>query len=210
VFGVFKGLSIMKAKQTLADLSAVSVTSFKDAGYQSAVNSERSINIARFVVEQCPNFLDDIPKEIKAELDAGFALRWQEINPAKTYNAEWIPDTNGKNLVTLDFCMSYSQQAFGQMRNENPALHKIIGDIRTKFNKYRHNKTAELKTAVRKLLNEGKTSTREQAKAFDEWVNGALDSIKARAKTAEARSDATANEVKARQAIEAFKKVYFS
>lgn len=200
----------MKAKQTLADLSAVSVTSFKDAGYQSAVNSERSINIARFVVDQCPNFLDDIPKEIKAELDAGFALRWQELNPAKTYNAEWIPDTNGKNLVTLDFCMSYSQQAFGQMKNENPVQHGVIKAIRDKFNKYRHNKLSELKTAVRKLLNEGKTSTRTQAKMFNDWVNDALDNIKARAKTAEARNDATANEVKARQAIDAFKKVYFS
>jgi hypothetical protein len=200
----------MKAKQTLADLSAVSVTSFKDAGYQSAVNSERSINIARFVVDQCPNFLDDVPKEIKTELDAGFALRWQELNPAKTYNAEWIPDANGKNLVTLDFCMSYSQQAFGQMRNENPTLHSIIKSVRDKFNKYRHNKLSELKTAVRKLLNEGKTSTRTQAKMFNDWVNDALDNIKARAKTAEARNDATANEVKARQAVEAFKKVYFS
>jgi hypothetical protein len=199
----------MKAKQTLADLSAVSVASFKDAGYQSAVNSERSINIARFVVDQCPNFLDDIPKEIKAELDAGFALRWQELNPAKTYNAEWIPDTNGKNLVTLDYCMSYSQQSFGQMKNENPVQHGIIKTIRDKFNKYRHNKLSELKTAVRKLLNEGKTSTRSQAKDFSDWVYDALDNIKARAKTAEARNDATANEVKARQAVEAFKKVYF-
>jgi len=199
----------MKAKQTLADLSAVSVTSFKDAAYQSAVNSERSINIARFVVERCPNFLDDISKEIKAELDAGFALRWQELNPAKTYNAEWIPDVNGKNLVTLDYCMSYSQQAFGQMKNENPVQHGVIKSIRDKFNKYRHNKLSELKTAVRKLLNDGKSSTRTQAKAFDDWLFDALDSIKARAKTAEARSDMTANEAKARQAVEAFKKVYF-
>jgi hypothetical protein len=45
---------------------------------------------------------------------------------------------------------------------------------------------------------------------FNDWVTDALDSIKSRAKTAEARNDATASEVKARQAVEAFKKVYFS
>jgi flagellar hook-basal body complex protein FliE len=96
------------------------------------------------------------------------------------------------------------------MKNENPVQHGIIKTIRDKFNKYRHNKLSELKTAVRKLLNEGKTSTRSQAKDFSDWVNDALDNIKARAKTAEARNDATANEVKARQAVEAFKKVYFN
>jgi hypothetical protein len=61
---------------------------------------------------------------------------------------------------------------------------------------------------VRRLANEGKTSTRTQAKMFAEWVDAQLDSMKARCKTAAAREDATANEVQLRVAIDAFKKAY--
>lgn len=197
-----------KAKNPATDVAFVSVNNFKDAGYQSAINGERMANIARFVLNECPNFLDDVPKEIKAELEAGFCLRWQDINPAKTYNAEWVPAEGGGFNVTLDYCLSYSQQAFGQLKNENPVQHGIIKDIRDKFNKYKSNKMKDLQTAVRRLANEGKTSTRTQAKAFADWLDVQLDSMKARCKTASAREDATANEVQLRVAIDAFKKAY--
>jgi hypothetical protein len=197
-----------KAKNPATDVAFVSVNSFKDAAYQSAITSERGTHIARFVLNECPNFLDDVPKEIKAQLDSGFALRWQEINPAKTYNAEWVPAEGGGFNVTLDYCLSYSQQAFGQLKNENPVQHSIIKAVRDAFNKYRSNKMADLKRAVRLLANEGKTSTRTQAKMFADWVDTQLDSMKARCKTAAAREDATANEVQLRVAIDAFKKAY--
>lgn len=197
-----------KAKNPATDIAFVSVNSFKDAAYQSAITSERGTHIARFVLDECPNFLDDVPKEIKAQLDAGFALRWQEINPAKSYSADWVPADGGGISVTLDYCMSYSQQAFGQLKNENPVQHSIIKAVRDAFNKYRSNKMADLKRAVRLLANEGKTSTRTQAKMFAEWVDAQLDSMKARCKTAAAREDATANEVQLRVAIDAFKKAY--
>jgi hypothetical protein len=197
-----------KAKNPAIDIAFVSVNSFKDAAYQSAITSERGTHIARFVLDECPNFLDDVPKEIKAQLDAGFALRWQELNPAKTYNAEWVPADGGGISVTLDYCLSYSQQAFGQLKNENSVQHGIIKKVRDLFNKYRSNKLADLKRAVRSLANEGKTSTRTQAKMFAEWVDAQLDGMKARCKTAAAREDATANEVQLRVAIDAFKKAY--
>jgi hypothetical protein len=197
-----------KAKSPATDIAFVSVNSFKDAAYQSAITSERGTHIARFVLNECPNFLDDVPKEIKAQLDSGFALRWQEINPAKTYSADWVPADGGGISVTLDYCLSYSQQAFGQLKNENPVQHSIIKAVRDAFNKYRSNKMADLKRAVRLLANEGKTSTRTQAKMFAEWVDAQLDSMKARCKTAAAREDATANEVQLRVAIDAFKKAY--
>ncbi len=197
-----------KAKSPATDIAFVSVNSFKDAAYQSAITSERGTHIARFVLDECPNFLDDVPKEIKTQLDAGFALRWQEINPAKSYSADWVPADGGGISVTLDYCLSYSQQAFGQLKNENPVQHGIIKKVRDLFNKYRSNKMADLKRAVRLLANEGKTSTRTQAKMFADWVDTQLDSMKARCKTAAAREDATANEVQLRVAIDAFKKAY--
>ena len=198
----------MKAPKSQADIAAVSVSSFKDAGYQSAVSGERMGNIARFVLDRCPGFLDEVPKEVKAELDEGFALRWQELNPAKKYTADYVPSETGNIEITLAFCMSYSQQAFGQMKNEDPVKHSLIKGVRDSFSKYRSNRMADLRTAVRRVASEGKTATRTQAKGFSTWLDDTFDTMKARCKTAIARNDADANEVKLRMAIDAFKKVY--
>lgn len=192
----------MKASKPIGAQSAV--LSFKDAGYQSAVSSERTANIARYVYDQCPTFLDDIPKEIKAELEEGFALRWQEVNPAVKYTTDWVPSDKGNVEVTLAFCLSYSQQAFGQMKNEDPVKHGIIKGVRDAFSKYKSNRLSDLRTAVRRVANEGKTSTRQQAKGFDKYMEDVFDSMKARCKTAHARGDTTADEVKLRVAIAAF------
>lgn len=181
------------------------VASFKDAGYQSARSSETMATIARWILERNPSFLDSPSDEEKAELREGWALRWQELNPATKYNADWIPADNGGIEVSLAYCLSYSQQAFGQMKNDNPVQHSIIKQIRDAFNKYCSNRMGDLKTAVRRVVNEGKTTTRQQAKLFDEFLKDSFDTIKARCKTAQARGDATApNEVALRQAIDAF------
>ena len=196
----------MKASKTA--VAFATVTSFKDAGYQSAVSGERTAAIARFVFERCPTFLDEVPKEIKNELEEGFAIRWQEINPAVKYTTDWVPSDKGNIEVTLAFALSYSQQAFGQMKNEDPVKHSVIKQVRDAFNKYKSNRLADLRTAVRRVANEGKTTTRQQAKQFVAWLDDTFDTMKARCKTASARGDADANEVKLRVAIDAFKRAY--
>ena len=196
----------MKAPKSV--VAFATVASFKDAGYQSAVSGERTAAIARFVFERCPTFLDEVPKEIKAELEEGFALRWQEINPAVKYTTDWVPSDKGNTEVTLAFALSYSQQAFGQMKNDDPVKHSVIKQVRDAFNKYKSNRLADLRTAVRRVANEGKTTTRQQAKQFVAWLDDTFDTMKARCKTATARGDADANEVKLRVAIDAFKRAY--
>ena len=196
----------MKAPKSV--VAFATVASFKDAGYQSAVSGERTAAIARFVFERCPTFLDEVPKEIKAELEEGFALRWQEINPAVKYTTDWVPSDKGNTEVTLAFALSYSQQAFGQMKNDDPVKHSVIKQVRDAFNKYKSNRLADLRTAVRRVANEGKTTTRQQAKQFVAWLDDTFDTMKARCKTATARGDADANEVKLRAAIDAFKRAY--
>jgi len=200
----------MKASKTpVASVTSSEPTSFKDAGYQSAVTGERETSIARWVLNKCPTFLDEVPKEVKAELEEGFALRWQEINPAKSYSKDWIPvETDGSFDATLAFCLSYSQQAFGQMKNEDPVKHGVIKQVRDAFSKYKSNRMSDLKAAVRRVTKEGQTSTRTQAKSFSTWLDDTFDTMKARCKTAVARNDEQANEVKLRVAIDAFKKAY--
>lgn len=189
----------MKANKT------PTVASFKDAGYQSARSGETMASIAKWVLEQNPVFLDSPSDEEKAELREGWALRWQELNPVKKYSADWVPSEKGAIEVTLAYCLSYSQQAFGQMKNDNPVQHGVIKQIRDAFSKYCSNRMGDLKREVRRVLNEGKTSTRQQAKQYDEFLKDLFDTAKSRCKTAHARGDATApSEVALRMAIDAF------
>ena len=186
----------MNAKQNLV------VKSFKDAAIISATLGERMATVAQFIVTNCPTFLDDVPKEVKAELTEGWAVRWQELNPATEFSPEWIPKKSGGFIATLAFALSYSQQAFGQLKNEDPVKHGVIKDIRDKFSKYCSNRMKDLKKAVRDLNPE--TRTRTQSDNYITYIEKTMDNIKTRCKNAVARRDATANELKTRMAIQAF------
>jgi len=180
-------------------------TSFKDAGYKFARSNETVNEIAKWVVEQSPAFLDGASDEEKAALKEGWALRWQELNPAKRFNAEWIPDDKGGIELSLAYCLSYSQQAFGQLKNENPVQHGNIKQVRDAFNKYTSNRMSDLKTAIRRVLSESGSKEKAPTKDFTSYLGDMFTSCKARCKTAQARGDASApDEVKLRQAIDAF------
>lgn len=195
-----------KAKQSAPSLGSVTVTSMKDAGYQSAISGERIDSVARYVYSQCPNFTNEVSDEIKTQLRAGWALRWQELNPAVSYNDSWVPvESGGAYTMTVDVCFSYSQQAFGQLKEADPVKHGVIKGIRDAFNKYASNRMADLKSAVRKVENEGKPKVKAPTKDFTQYIEETFKGIKARAKTANARGDASApSEVKLRIAIDAF------
>ena len=180
-------------------------TSFKDAGFQFARSGETTEAIAKWILEQNPDFLENPSDEEKAALREGFALRWQDLNPAKRYNAEWVPDDKGGFEVSLAYALSYSQQAFGQLKNETPLQHQAIKGVRDKFNKYVSNNMADLKAKIRRVSAETSGKPRNPVLPYSEYLKNVMDSIKARCKTASARGDETApDEVKLRQAIEAF------
>ena len=184
----------------------VEITSFKDAGYQSALSGERMTNVASFVISKCPDFLNSYSDEVGAELKSGWALRWQELHPAVVYSDEWTPNPKGLHSVSLAYCLSYSQQAFGQIKTDNPVKHGVIKGIRDDFSKYVSNRMSDLRRAVNKELNKGKPRERVQAKEWEKYEKDTFDAMKARCKTALARNDATApTEVKLRMAIDAFK-----
>jgi hypothetical protein len=191
-------------------IPSIEITSFKSAGYQTALNKERGATIAQYVIENCPSFLDPkgIPDEVKNELKDGFALRWQELNPAVMYTADWIPTKDGKNGLhnaTLAYCMSYTQQAFGAI--DDPVKKGIIGKIRNDFSTYVSNRIADIKKSIRDLDKTSKSKV-PPAEFFDFMSNkekGIWVTVKARRKTAEQRGDTTApSELALRMAIDAF------
>ena len=184
---------------------SVSVSSFKQAAYQSAVSSEALSTIAQWVYEQCPTFLDEVPTDADAQLAEGWALRWQEKHPAVEYSTEWVPKADGGNVATLAFAMSYTQQEFGRMKADSPVKHGIVGALRKTFQAYKHNRMADLKREVKRLVDADKPRTRVQAADYSKWIADTLDTMKSRRKTAEARGDNTVPDAaKLQQAIDAF------
>jgi hypothetical protein len=197
--------------QAIATVTAMpEITSFKSAGYQTALIKERGAVIARFVIDNCPSFLDPkgIPDEIRNELKDGFALRFQELNPAVMYTADWIPAVDGNNgmhNVTLAYCMSFTQQAFGAI--DDPVKKGIIKKIRDDFSTYVSNRIGDIKKAIRDLDKTSKPKV-PPAEFYDYMSNkekGIWVTVKARRKTAEQRGDTTApTELALRMAIDAF------
>lgn len=199
----------MKAKQSM--VSAIAPRSMKDAGYQTAQLGEGRAAIAAYVLEQCPDFLDNCPKEVKEELFAGFQLRANELWGAKTYRTgdtgALLEDPNGNISIDVNVAMAYSGQAFGKMKDENPALHGLLKGMREKFSKYASACMADIKGAVSRLVNANKPRERTANKAFDEAVKASFDALEKRVKVAEGRGDTTADPLKFRLAKEAFWKV---
>lgn len=179
---------------------STSFKSLKDASYQGCISSERSTTIGQFIVEKCPSFLEAIPEEVKAELEAGQMLRYHELHPAQWYTKEWIPceeGTKGSHKVDINVVMSFSSQEYGRFRNDDPVKHGIHKAWRDDWNTYKSNRLGDLKRYVRNYLDKlnGKKRERSATKDFAVWLKeDLLPSIKARAKTAKARGDNTVDD----------------
>ena len=185
--------------------------SLKDASYQSCINKEKDASVAAYVLDQCPSFLDNPSDEVIAEIKAGHLLRHSEITEPKYYTADFVPcsaDTKGAMKYDIHTAMSYTQQQFGRLKNDDPKLHAVIGAIRKSFSTYSSNRMTDLKTSVRKLLNERNGVKRERSatKDFAVWLAELADTIKTRAKTAKARGDDTVNDAQVMAVVKAMKK----
>ena len=190
---------------------STSFKSLKDASYQGCISSERSTTIGQFIVEKCPSFLEAIPEEVKAELEAGQMLRYHELHPAQWYTKEWIPceeGTKGSHKVDINVVMSFSSQEYGRFRNDDPVKHGIHKAWRDDWNTYKSNRLGDLKRYVRNYLDKlnGKKRERSATKDFAVWLKeDLLPSIKARAKTAKARGDNTVDDTVVSAIVKAIK-----
>ena len=180
-------------------MSHQNFASIKDASYQSCISSERGIAIGKYILSVCPTFLETIPAEIKAEIEAGQMLRFHENHPAQYYK-DGVPcesTTKGATKVDINVVMSFSQQEFGRFKNEDPIKHGIHKKWRDDWSDYKSNRNKDLRGYVKdaKNLSEGKSRERAPTKDFAVWLKeDMLSSIKARAKTAKARGDTTVDD----------------
>ena len=177
----------------------VEIVSLKDASYQGCISSERGVSIGRFIHEKCPTFLDSIPDEIKAEIEAGQMLRFNELNPAQHYTQDWVPceeGTKGSQRIDIHHVMSFSSQAFGTFRSDEPIKHGIHKGWRDDWSDYKSNRMKDLKRYVKQYLDSltGKVRERAPTKDFAVWLADTVGTIKERAKTAKSRGDTTVDD----------------
>jgi hypothetical protein len=213
----------MNAKtKTAMAVDAIMPTSVKDAAYKFARAGETSASIARYIMDNDSSFPDEVSKELKADLNAGFMLRATELWGDQFYKlgdgGTYIPMGNSielKNVapeksirVGLSYCFAMSQQEFGQLKNKDPQLHSIVKPMRDKFSKYSHNNIVALKLAARTLMNDGKSKARTGNKNFVDALIEMFATYDKRVLNAEARLDATASPINYRMAKDAFWSAY--
>ena len=189
---------------------ATVITGIKDGAYQQA----KARGVTRSIVEGLmayipglgdPSVSDPFSDEIKEDLRAGYMQRWAETNQSKLFVAvdgNWVEKSEEEGMklkaekFTLDVysAFSYTQQAFGALKNEQPGKHQLIGEIRNKFNKYVSNCLGDLKREATRIYKEknGIVATRASVSYFDWLLTGdksALANIRQRAINAKAKGE---------------------
>jgi hypothetical protein len=189
---------------------ATVITGIKDGAYQQA----KVRGVTRSIVESLmayipglgdPTVADPFSDEVRDELRAGYMQRWAETNPSKLFVAvdgNWVEKSEKEGMAlkaekfTLDVysAFSYTQQAFGALKNEQPKKHELIGGVRTKVNKYIHNCLADLKREATRIYKEKNNivATRTTVDYFDWLLTGdksVMANIRQRAINAKAKGE---------------------
>ena len=213
-----KATAVPAVPQSLSATSQVQdqITSLKDGAYKQALANDRMRGVARFVMEKCKTFPDTVPDEVKAELYAGYQLRFNEVNKADRYaivNDHYLlidgsnpalEDEREKVVIGVDYAMSFSQQQYGKLKNENPYLHAIIKQWRDRVNTYCSNRLGDLKRQARTILTEGKKRERGATADFAHRLEDVFKDLATKCKNAKARGDETADDKKFATARAAF------
>jgi len=195
-------------------------TSLKDMGYQQAKTGDSLTEQAKFAIASIVGFPADVPAEARAELNAGYQMRFNENKPAVSYaviDGNYVRATaeHDKNKkvekvsIGAEFAFSFSSQEFGKLANTNPALHSIVKTWRNDVSDYCSNRLGDLKRAAAKLLNKDKPSTR-QTLDFAESMTKLFDAQAKSVKVKESKGDTTAHAAKYKAATAAFWLAYNS
>ncbi len=191
--------------------------SLKDGAYQQAKAGDRIRSVAKYVMANAVGFPETVADEVKEQLNEGYRLRFNENNPPVQYavvdgNYLLIDGSNPdlanareKISVGVDYaCVAFTQQQFGKLKNENPALYAIIKSWRDRVSTYCSNRLGDLKRQAKAILNEGKKRERSATADFAKRIEDTFSDLATKCKTASARGDETANEAKFREARVAF------
>lgn len=192
--------------------------SLKDMGYQQAKTSDSLTIQAQFAIETIKGFPAEVSPEARAEVYAGYQLRYNENHPVQTYaviNGHYVLATEEqlsnkkveKVEIGVAYAFSFSSQEFGKLASTNPGLHSVVKKWRDDVSDYCSNRLGDLKRAANKLLKKGQPVQR-QTLDFAESVKKAFDQLEASVKVKANKGDTTADTVRFAQAVAAFWKTY--
>ena len=188
-------------------------------GYAQAQSSDSLEDRANEALTEIAGFPESITDEAKAALYRGYLRRFGERRPAVTYAVvdghyvQATPEmTANKKIekieVTVAFAMSFSTHEYGRMTQDNPALRKIVQEIREAAGTYCSNRLGDLKRAAKKILKAGQEGTKRETKTFEESAEKVFGDWEKSVKTKAARGDATAKPDRFKAAVAAFWKAY--
>lgn len=122
------------------------IKSKKDFAYQQAKHEDATNDFRAWAAANIAGFPNDVSEEDRAEIYAGYQLRFNDNNPAVQYIVEgdnYIPVVAGMDLskrevvsIGIDYAMSITTYDFGRMRTKEPKRHALVKDLRDKFSTY--------------------------------------------------------------------------
>ena len=194
-----------KAKQTPAVPQTFS--SIKDMAYQQAQTGDKLRDQAAYAMESIAGFPTECSDEARAELNAGYILRYLDNHPEVIYakidgnyvkidasNAEQLKDKE-KVKVSATIAMSYSTHAFGRLNEtHDPQYKAIIKQVRDDVSDYCSTCFKALKTTALKILNKGKTRERGATLNFDDKIKKVFEDLGTNVRNANKRGDPSADE----------------
>jgi hypothetical protein len=196
--------------------------SIRDMAYNHAMVDDSLKAHAQFAIDNFSNFPEEINKEERAECYEGYIARYNELHPVEQYaciDGNWLPlkslSKDAKPLEVVEWNGAYalsafSQQAFGNLKNEDLAKYNVLKPLRNAASKYASDKVKSLERKAREIIREqsGQPKTREATKAFSEVVKASHEDLRTRCKNAKSRGDESADEDKFRKSVEAFNAVW--
>ena len=108
----------MNAKTKAVNAPLTEIKTMKDAGYRVATTRDGKNEAARFVLGQCPDFLDNPTESVVQDLESGYMLRHHENKGDKFYirgsdtgvMVPCEPGTAGATVINVNVAMAYTGQ----------------------------------------------------------------------------------------------------
>jgi hypothetical protein len=166
---------------------ATVITGIKDGAYQQAKIRGVTRSIVESLMAYIPNLgdpavADPFSDVVRDELREGYMQRWAETNKSRLFVAvdgNWVEKSEKEGMalkaekfeLNVYSAFSYTQQAFGALKSEQPGKHQLIGEERTKFNKYVSNCLGDLKREATRIYKEKNGIVASRASiAFFDWL----------------------------------------
>lgn len=200
------------SNRNTSNTSNTEPTSLKDAAYRFSGALLTGERLAAYVMAQDAGFPDSAQESTLEDLKAGFLLRFAEENPGawfkRTGEDVYVPkDKDGDIQITPFYALSFSGQAFGKLRAEQPNLHGLVGTVRTAAMDRISDHMSNLRRAARKLLAKNSNTARERApnKDWADRMTAQFVAMEVSIAKARKRGDTTTPEdAKYKKAVEAF------